>query len=101
MQSQFNDIQEELQSVKGTVNNTILPQLKAIQEEVCRVAITQENTVIPKINLIYDNQVEIIQEHRRMQQLETNTSILNDVVSVLQHVAKDHAKRITVLEQAR
>ena len=81
IQQQLVDMQQELRQVSTTQDT--------MQQELRQVALAQENEVLPKLNLVYENQVQIIEEHKAMSNLEKKVEVLEDDVFALKAAFKE------------
>lgn len=80
---------ELLQAISQMMDEKLKKELEPLKEEVRRIAITQENVVMPQLQLVYENQVDIIEEHKAMNRLERKVEVLQDEVFAIKEVIKE------------
>ena len=70
------------------VNN----KMEALEDSLQHVSVVQENEVLPKLQLLYENQSQIIDEHKAMTNLERKVEVLEDEVFALKTAFKELKK---------
>ena len=86
-----NDLQAIAEMLKPITSrlDSVDSKLDSVQQELQRVAITQENEVLPKLQLVYENQIQVIDEHNAMSNLEKKVEVLEDDVFALKAALKE------------
>lgn len=88
MQASLTDLQARQETMQAR-QETMQADLTSLTAKVNRIAITQETEVIPKLKLLYENQCQIIDEHKRIAAIEAKQQEHADRLFILEEVVKD------------
>lgn len=87
----LSQVQEETSNVKQGLSE-MRQELSSTRALVAKIALKQENEVLPKLQLLYENQSQIIDEHKAMTNLERKVEVLEDEVFALKTAFKELKK---------